>query len=66
MKFVDKEHMKEGMESDDTRVGEDSELEFFKLTQSTEMREAEYSVRRVDSTYCYFSGLFLYGFPYSS
>ena len=67
MKFVDKEHMKKGMESDDTRVGEDSELEFFKLTQSTEMREAEYSVRRVDSRmYCCLSGLFLYVFPYSS
>ena len=66
VKFADKEHIEEEMESDATKVGEDSELEFSELTQSTEMREAEYSVRRVDSTYCYFSGLFLYGFPYSS
>ena len=39
MKFADKEHIEEGMESDDIRVGEDSELEFSKLTQSTEMRD---------------------------
>ena len=43
MEFADKEHIEEEMESDDTRVGEDSELEFSELTQSTEMREAEYS-----------------------
>ena len=43
MKFADKEHMEEGMESDATKVGEDSELEFSELTQSAEMREAEYS-----------------------
>ena len=38
VKFVDKEHIKEGMESDATKIGEDSELEFFELTQLTEMR----------------------------
>ena len=43
VEFADKEHIEEEMESDDTRVGEDSELEFSELTQSTEMREAEYS-----------------------
>ena len=48
MKFADKEHM-EGMESDDTRVGEDSELEFSELTQSTEMREAEYFAESEES-----------------
>jgi hypothetical protein len=43
VKFADKEHMEEGMESDDTKVREDSKLEFSELTQSAEMREAEYS-----------------------
>ena len=43
VKFADKEHIKEGIESDATKVGEDSELEFSELTQSTEMRKAEYS-----------------------
>ena len=37
------------MESDTTKVGEDSELEFSELTQSTEMREAEYSAEREES-----------------
>ena len=46
MKFADKEHMEEGMESDATKVGEDSELEFSKLNQLAEMREAEYSAER--------------------
>ena len=49
MKFVDKEHIEERMESDTTKVGEDSELEFSELTQSTEMREAEHSAEREES-----------------
>ena len=49
VKFVDKEHIKEGMESDTTKVGEDSELEFSELTQSTEMREAESSAESEES-----------------
>ena len=40
VKFADKEHIEEGMESDTTKVGEDSELEFSELTQLMEMREA--------------------------
>ena len=51
VKFADKEHIEEGMESDTTKVGEDSELEFSELTQSTEMREAEYSAESEDSEY---------------
>jgi hypothetical protein len=43
VKFVDKAHMKEGMESDATKVRKDSELGFSELTQLAEMREAEYS-----------------------
>ena len=49
VKFADKEHIEEGMESDTTKVGEDSELEFSELTQSTEMREAEYSAESEES-----------------
>ena len=49
VKFVDKEHIGEGMESDTTKVGEDSELKFSELTQSTEMREAEYSAESEES-----------------
>ena len=49
VKFADKEHIKEGMESDTTKVGEDSELEFSELTQSTEMREAEYFAESEES-----------------
>ena len=49
VKFADKEHIEEGMESDSTKVGEDSELEFSELTQSTEMREAEYSAESEES-----------------
>jgi len=41
VKFADKKHIKEGTESNATKVGEDSELEFSELTQSVEMREAE-------------------------
>ena len=37
------------MESDTTKVGDDSELEFSELTQLTEMREAEYSAESEDS-----------------
>jgi hypothetical protein len=48
-KFVDKEHMKEGMESDNTEVENGSELQFSELTQSVEMREAEYSVENEGS-----------------
>ena len=51
MKFADKEHMEEGMESDATKVGKDSELEFSKLNQLAEMREAEYSAESEDSEY---------------
>ena len=43
MKFADKEHIKEGMESDATKVGKNSELEVSELNQLAEMREAEYS-----------------------
>jgi hypothetical protein len=49
VKFADKEHIEEGMGSDTTKVGEDSELEFSELTQSTEMREAEYSAESEES-----------------
>src|ERR1700729_1358635 len=49
VKFADKEHIEEGMESDTTKVGEDSELEFSELTQSTEMREVEYSAESEES-----------------
>src|ERR1700735_5212279 len=49
VKFANKEHIEEGMESDTTKVGEDSELEFSELTQSTEMREAEYSAESEES-----------------
>src|ERR1700677_4138169 len=49
VKFADKEHIEEGIESDTTKVGEDSELEFSELTQSTEMREAEYSAESEES-----------------
>jgi hypothetical protein len=48
-KFVDKEHMEEGMESNDTEVEDGSELQFLELTQSVEMREAEYSVENEGS-----------------
>ena len=41
VKFVDKEHIKEGMESDATKVGEDSELEFSELTQLAKMKDSE-------------------------
>ena len=41
MKFADKEHMEEGMESDDTKVGKDSELEFSELTQAEYSAESE-------------------------
>ena len=37
------------MESDTTKVGEDSELKFSELTQLTEMREAEYSAESEES-----------------
>ena len=37
------------MESDDSKVGEDSELESSELTQSGEMREAEYSAESEES-----------------
>src|ERR1700683_5164203 len=45
VKFANKEHIEKGMESDDTRVGVDSELEFSELTQSTEMRELSILLR---------------------
>ena len=49
MKFVNKEHMEEGMESENPKVGEDSELEFSELTQSTEMRKAQYCAESEES-----------------
>src|ERR1700685_2569153 len=49
VKFADKEHIEEGMGSDTTKGGGDSELEFSELTQSTEMREAESSAESEES-----------------
>ena len=49
VKFADKKHIEEGMESDTTKVRKDSELEYYELTQSMEMREAEYSVESEES-----------------
>ena len=49
MKFVNKEHMEEGMESENPKVGENSELEFSELTQSTEMRKAQYCAESEES-----------------
>ena len=37
------------MENDDTEVEDGSELQFLELTQSAEMREAEYSVENEGS-----------------
>jgi hypothetical protein len=49
VKFADKENMEKRMESDDSKVGEDSESESSELTQSGEMREAEYSAESEES-----------------